>query len=50
MGGNCMVEKYLWNGQRTTILYTKKIYKEAHYDCQKFYCKFHEWENHNWFE
>jgi hypothetical protein len=24
MGGNCMVEKYLWNGQGTTILYTKR--------------------------
>jgi hypothetical protein len=24
MGGNCVVEKYLWNGQGTMILYTKK--------------------------
>jgi len=26
MGGNSMVEKYLWNGQGTTILYTKRQY------------------------
>jgi hypothetical protein len=23
MGGNCMVEKYLWNGRSIMILYTK---------------------------
>jgi hypothetical protein len=30
MGGNCVVEKYLWNGQGTTILYTKKQYTRKH--------------------
>jgi hypothetical protein len=26
MGGNCMVNKYLWNGQGIMILYTKRQY------------------------
>jgi hypothetical protein len=30
MGGNCMVEKYLWNGQDITILYTKRQYTRKH--------------------
>jgi hypothetical protein len=30
MGGNWMVEKYLWNGQGTTILYTKRQYTRKH--------------------
>jgi hypothetical protein len=30
MGGNYMVEKYLWNGQDTTILYTKRQYTKKH--------------------
>jgi hypothetical protein len=50
MGGNCMVKKYLWNGQGKMILYIETIYKETRYDYQKFYCKFHEWKNHNWFD
>ncbi len=28
MGGNYMVEKYLWNGQDTTILYSNRQYKK----------------------
>ncbi len=30
MGGNYMVEKYLWNGQVVTILYTKRRYTRKH--------------------
>jgi hypothetical protein len=30
MGGNFMVEKYLWNGQSTTISYTKRQYTRKH--------------------
>jgi hypothetical protein len=30
MGGNCMVQKYLWNGQSSTILYTKIQYTNKH--------------------
>jgi hypothetical protein len=30
MGGNYMVEKYLWNGQNTTILYTNRQYTKKH--------------------
>jgi hypothetical protein len=30
MGGNYMVEKYLWNGQDTTILYSNTQYKKKH--------------------
>jgi hypothetical protein len=30
MGGNCMVKRYLWNGQGTRILYTKRQYTEKH--------------------
>jgi hypothetical protein len=30
MGGNCMVEKYLWNGQGITILYIKRQYTRKH--------------------
>ncbi len=51
MGGNYTIKKYLWNGQRYyNILHKKTIYKEAHYDYQKFYYKFQEWKNHNWFD
>jgi len=30
MGGNYMVEKYLWNGQDSMILYTKRQYTNKH--------------------
>jgi hypothetical protein len=30
MDGNCMVEKYLWNVQSTTILFTKAQYTYKH--------------------
>jgi hypothetical protein len=30
MGGNYMVKKYLWNGQGTMILYTKRQYTRKH--------------------
>jgi hypothetical protein len=30
MGGNYMVEKYLWNDQGTMILYTKRQYIRKH--------------------
>ncbi len=30
MGGNYMVEKYLWNGQDTTILYSNRQCKKKH--------------------
>jgi hypothetical protein len=30
MGGNCMIEKYLWNGQGTKILFTKAQYTKKH--------------------
>ncbi len=37
MGGNCMVEKYLWNGRSTTILYIKKQYANKHVMIVKSY-------------
>ncbi len=30
MDGNCKVEKYLWNGQGTMILYTNRQYTKKH--------------------
>jgi hypothetical protein len=30
MGGNYMVEEYLWNGQGTMLLYTKRKYARKH--------------------
>ncbi len=37
MGGNYMFEKYLWNGQGTTILYTKRQYTKKHVMTVKFF-------------
>jgi len=31
MGGNYMVEKYLWNGQDTIILYSNRQYTKKHF-------------------
>jgi hypothetical protein len=37
LGGNCVVEKYLWNGQNITILYTNKQYTRKHFMTIKFF-------------
>jgi hypothetical protein len=51
MGGNCMVENYLWIGQGTTILYTKRQYSRKHIMTVKsFITSFMNEKNHNWFD
>ncbi len=50
MGGNYMVEKYLWNGQGITILYTKRQYTRKHVMIvKKFIINFMNEKITNWF-